>query len=256
MNRKLQYSAPAVEKCLDVLEYLSCQQVPKNQKEIANAVNRSPNEIYRVLTSLEARGYIVREVSGSYRVSLKLYNLSRSIYPIEQIRRIAMPFMDEFSFKFGVSCYLCMLYQSQTMVIIHARGSLPVSLNLAEGALLSTVNTASGNVLLANSHPSVQNMLYARSSDYRSMNEREQATLREKVNQISTEGYTKKIGAFGEGVYSFATLIGNSENAIIASLGMSYLNDKTHSTNVENSLKEKDLIQGLLKTANKINSLL
>ena len=73
-EKESKYQAPALDKGLDILEYLASQSVPLSQTDIATGIDKSPNEIYRMLMSLEGRGYIIRdEISGKYRLSLKLF---------------------------------------------------------------------------------------------------------------------------------------------------------------------------------------
>lgn len=252
-NRK--YAAPAVEKAFDILECLADQPSSMSQTEIAKKLGRSPNEIYRVLVNLEERGYLIREGrSGAYRVSLKLYNLSRSIFPIEQIRRCAMPHMDDFAVKTGMSCHLCMLYQSQTMVIVHASSPSPVSLNIAEGTLFSTVGTASGNILLANSKKAVQDMLLARSADYRAMQLDEKESVPAYLSKVRQEALAYRKDALATGVESFATLIGQPEGKFIASLAVSYIQSQVKEMSHSRTSNHNQIIQELMRTANLITN--
>ena len=50
------YRAPALDKGLDILELLSSTDESFSQAEIAKALSRTPNEIYRMLDRLVRRG--------------------------------------------------------------------------------------------------------------------------------------------------------------------------------------------------------
>ena len=54
------YPVPALEKGLDLLEFLSAQRVPQSLNDLARGLGKSPSEIFRMLNCLERRGYIVR----------------------------------------------------------------------------------------------------------------------------------------------------------------------------------------------------
>ena len=56
-STKTEYRAPALEKGLDILELLAQQEDPLNKKQISESLNRSVNEIFRMLTVLEERQY-------------------------------------------------------------------------------------------------------------------------------------------------------------------------------------------------------
>ncbi|MGM8228635.1 IclR family transcriptional regulator [Cellvibrio sp. ARAG 10.3] len=242
------YAVPALDKGLDILEYLVTQELPKSQTEIAQGLGRNPNDIYRVLVGLEARGYLVRdELSGRYRLSLKLYNLSRSISPIDQMRQCALPYMEDLAVNIGQSCYLAMLYQSQTMIIVHARGHSPISLNMSEGSLFPTMTTTVGKLLLANSNSAVRDMILERDADYAKLSKNKRAELTAELEAIKQNGCLAAQSPFIEGVTDFAALIGRPEGKVIAGLAISPLKSRW-------SIKiEQDELHNLvITTANKI----
>ena len=62
------YTAPALEKGLDILELLSSSEEGLTQAEIASKLNKSVNEIYRMISTLKQREYVdfdEEEESGS-----------------------------------------------------------------------------------------------------------------------------------------------------------------------------------------------
>lgn len=239
-QHKTKYAVPALDKGLDILEYLVEQAVPQSQTEIAQGLKRSPNEIYRVLVGLENRGYLIRdEKSARYHVSLKLYNLSRSISPLDQIRQCALPFMEDLAVEIGLSCYLNMLYQSKVMVIVQARSHTPISLNITEGAIFPTRTTASGKVLLANSKEAVRDMILSRDQGYIQQSKSEKLDYLQHLKTIQAEGYVVENSKITEGVSDFSTLVGIPEGKVIASLSVSSLNTQLGAKFHEVNVREK-----------------
>lgn len=248
-NKTNKYAVPALDKGLDIMEYLASQDSPRSQAEIATALERSANEIYRVLVGLEARGYLHRdEVSGKYRMSLKIYNLSRRITPVDKIRQCALPHMEDLSFTTGNSCYLTMLYQSQTMVIVHAASHEPVSLTIAEGTLISTRSTCPGKILLANSNKEVTDMILERDPEFAKMSQVKRDSLFDELKMIREQGYLAAPSPFVAGVEDYSTLIGHPEGLVIASLSMSTM---PSALNVQKDTDE--LIAKLRETAVRIS---
>ncbi|MEG3768003.1 IclR family transcriptional regulator [Alteromonas sp. 14N.309.X.WAT.G.H12] len=245
---KNKYAVPALDKALDVLEYLVDQELPKSQSEIATALGRNANEIYRVLVNLEARGYLVRDrVSGRYRASLKIYNLSRRISPIDQMRQCALPHMEDLAVTIGHSCHLTMLYQSQTMVIVQARSQVPISLNITEGAIFPTLDTTPGKVLLANSNAAVREMILQRSETYQTYDEGQKTQLLADLEGIRSQGICVAKSHFIEGVTDHAALVGQADGKIIACLVVSTLN-----THLAHPQEKNDIICAVADTAKKI----
>src|SRR5665647_719627 len=77
------YRAPALDKGLDILELLATQPQGLTRAEIVKEMDRSANEIYRMLERLVARQYVMRNASGDrYALSLKLFALAHMHPPL------------------------------------------------------------------------------------------------------------------------------------------------------------------------------
>ncbi|TLU65181.1 HTH domain-containing protein [Thalassotalea litorea] len=246
--KPVRYAVPALDKALDVLEFLASQTRPLTQAEIAQGLGRSANEIYRILVNLEGRGYLIREeASAGYRISLKLYNLSHGIEPIALIRQVALPHMEDLAVKLGVSCYLSILYQSQTMVLIHANSPSPVSLNVREGSLFSTLNSVPGNVLLAHSNEDVKAMILAREASYETYTDKQKNSLNKRWQTIAETGIYSASSELADGVYEYSAIVGAVADKVIAALTIPSL-----STTLIKNL-DKDSVEAQVKqTAGKI----
>lgn len=245
------YAVPALDKGFDILEYLSEEAVPRSQTEIANGIGRSANEIFRVLVCLEARGYLIRdELSGKYRVSLKLYTLSRTLSPIDQLRQCAIPLMEELAVCLGQSCHLSMLYQSKLIIIVQARSPAPVSLSVSEGTLFPLVPTTSGRVLLANSSATVRKMLFERDEVFLKMTKNEQKELDLDLQKILAKGYNFALSRVTEGVTDCAAIVGGEGGQVVAALAVSSL-----TSSLGKQIRKKELIDAVTDTARKISDL-
>ena len=64
----VKYSAPALEKGLDILELLSRRSQSLTLSQIAAALGRSVNELFRMVQVLEARGYVANSMSAAVLV--------------------------------------------------------------------------------------------------------------------------------------------------------------------------------------------
>ncbi|WP_282166662.1 IclR family transcriptional regulator [Shewanella japonica] len=235
------YSVPALDKGFDILEFLAEQQTPLLQSEIAKGIGRKPNDIYRVLVNLEARGYLHRdESSGRYQLSLKIYNLSRGISPIDKVRQAALPLMEDLAVTTGQACHLSMLYQSQAMVIVQAKSHSPVSINITEGAMFSTVSSTAGKVLLANSNPDVALMILKRDTLYLTMNQKQKMALSAQLEEVKQQGFLFTHTSHIEGIAEYCALIGEPEGQVIAALTFSVLPNVLNHT-------ELNLLQNALK---------
>ena len=82
---KKNYSAPALEKGLDIIELLSKSSIGFSQAEIAKELNRSVNEIYRMLNILALRNYIeLDEDTERYKLTfILLLNINKTLPSVE-----------------------------------------------------------------------------------------------------------------------------------------------------------------------------
>src|SRR5450759_4631757 len=80
------YRAPALDKGLDILELLAAQPQGLTRVEIVKEMDRSANEIYRMLERLVVRQYVMRNASGDrYALSLKLFALAHMHPPLSRL---------------------------------------------------------------------------------------------------------------------------------------------------------------------------
>jgi len=141
------YSVPALDKALDILEYLAGEPGERSQTEIADAVGRSVSQIFRVLTTLERRGYLYRDrASGLYGVSLALFDLAHRQPPLRGLIRLAMGPMRDLADAVSQSCNLGVRDGDAVRVIAQAESPANFGYVVRVGALFP-LDTAAGLVL-------------------------------------------------------------------------------------------------------------
>lgn len=238
MNNDTKYQAPALDKGLDILEYLSAQSVPLSQTEIATGIEKTPNEIYRMLMSLESRGYILRdEVSGKYRLSLKLFYLSHRHSPMDELRKAAQFPLEELANTVRQSCHLSILYMNQVMVIIHAKSPGPIALSIEEGNLFPLPLTASGKVLLAYMPESERSTVLKNNQIFKKYLKHQQDDFMVSLTEIQEKGAYLKTSDLAAGVTDISVPIGVANGGnIIACLTISMLNALNMNKNVDNEV--------------------
>jgi DNA-binding IclR family transcriptional regulator len=97
-DEKLSYSAPALEKGLDILELLAREEHPLTTRQIADALGRSKNEIFRMVHVLLARGYLQRgDVNDELLLSNKLFGLGMQTTRARDLVSVAAPIVERFA---------------------------------------------------------------------------------------------------------------------------------------------------------------
>lgn len=246
---KTKYQAPALEKGLDILEYLSSQSVPVSQTEIASNLNKSSNEIYRMLVCLEDRGYIIRDqISSKYKLSLKLYHLSHQHSVVDELRTASIHLMEDLASEVREACHMSIIYHNKVMVILHARSPEPIALSIEQGNLFPIALTASGKVLLAYMKPETANAILKKDPDYKTFTAEQKQAFQETIKQIREKGYFLKESDFADGIVDVTVPVGDEKTGVNACLTISRL----HTKSASHKEKDEELIKAMKKYAQKI----
>jgi DNA-binding IclR family transcriptional regulator len=144
------YAVPALDKGLDILELLADRNDGLSQAQIAAGTGRSVGEIFRVLQTLERRGYLVRDpASALYTVSLMLFGLAHRNPPLRGLVQAALGPMRRLSTASGQTCNLSVLDARRVLVIAQVESPGPFGFQVRVGADFPVESTATGAVLLA-----------------------------------------------------------------------------------------------------------
>jgi DNA-binding IclR family transcriptional regulator len=142
------YSAPALEKGLDILELLCRSEVALSQKEMGQQLGRSTSELYRMITSLVDRGYIF-SVDDKFHITTKLFELAHINPPTHRLLTEAMPLMQKLSTELDQACHLTVYSLGRQIVVSKVDAPSGMGFSVRVGAELDVLVSASGRVLLA-----------------------------------------------------------------------------------------------------------
>lgn len=144
------YRAPALEKGLEILEFLAPRSAPMTLSEISSGLGRSKSEIFRMLQVLEERGYLTRaQGSEGYLLSNRLFMLGMEHPPIKGLLEVALPIMHALAAAILQPCHLAIA--SEEIIIVIARVESPGDLGFVVrvGHRRPIPHSTSGLVLFA-----------------------------------------------------------------------------------------------------------
>ncbi|WP_210508971.1 IclR family transcriptional regulator [Naasia sp. SYSU D00057] len=143
------YAAPALEKGLDILELLADAAGPLTQREIAAALDRSVGQLFRVLLTLERRGFAVRTEEGGYLLSDRLFELAHRQEPRRGLLAAAAAPMRRLAEEIGQSCNLGVPEGDVVRVVAQAESPTPFGFSVRVGAAFPLADSVTGAVLRA-----------------------------------------------------------------------------------------------------------
>src|SRR3954463_7254663 len=218
------YHVPALEKGLDILECLAAQGVPLTQAQIARAIGRGANELFRMLTTLERRGYIRRDpLTGAYGLTLRLFELSHTHSPLQGLLRAAAAPMRALTEAIRESCHLSVIEREHLVVLVQEESPARVRLSVEIGGGLPLLHTVSGRVLLAHLDEPARADLLTREGEFAHLPAAEQHALHERLRLIRGRGYDTSLSETTDGVSDLAVLVGRPTSRVQAALTVASL---------------------------------
>ena len=137
-----------LHKTLDILEEIKTTESGYRLADLSRKVDLPKATVYRILTTLEGRGYLDRASDGSYRMAKKLFDLQRTV-PLEQIlQRVAQPVMERLVALCKETVNLGILDAGEVVVIATVESPQAVRMSSKIGNRRYLHATAIGKVLL------------------------------------------------------------------------------------------------------------
>lgn len=161
---KLNYSAPALEKGLDIIELLATSGQPMGTRQIADELGRSKNEIFRMVHVLLGRGYLQRDDGGEgLMLSNKLFGLGMQTARARDLVTTAAPIVEAFAEEVHQAAHLVVAHRGETVIIAAASGGADMNFSLKLGYRRPLADAHSGLVLMAFQPKAVRDRMIAES---------------------------------------------------------------------------------------------
>jgi DNA-binding IclR family transcriptional regulator len=186
MIPNLPYSAPALEKGLDILETLCQCENGLTQQEIASRVGRKLGEIYRMLNALVERNYVAN-VGNTYTITSKLFQLSHFHPPTYRLLTEALPIMEGLSRAIAFPCDLRVYNYGFQTVIASIQPPNGLGFMTRVGSEIEVAPSASGLVLLAFQDPIIKEIRIKESLPNKS--EAEIEVFRNSLKEVIEKGF-------------------------------------------------------------------
>lgn len=229
---KRNYTVPAAEKALDIIEFLASQPDGMTVTEIAGALGRTVHELYRVVLVLEARGYLYRrDGSDRYRLSLKLFELAHQTSSVRQLTDAALPIMQALAPRAQQSCHLAVLSGHEALIVLQIDSPLPMRYSVMLGAKFDFAETSSGVVIYAYSAEPVRRQLDAALTAVGRGGEIAEVATR--ANSILALGYEVKQSLAVGGVTNISVPVLDYLGHVVAALTVPYVPQRAATVSLE-----------------------
>jgi DNA-binding IclR family transcriptional regulator len=208
------YSAPALEKGLDILEALCQCENGLTQQEIAIRLGRNLGEIYRMLNCLVERKYVAN-VSNTYTITSKLFQLSHYHPPTYRLLTEALPIMESLSRQISFPCDMRVYNNGSLTVIASIQPPNGIGFMTRVGSEIEVAPSASGLVLLAFQDPIIREIRIKESLPNRP--EQEIESFRNSLQEVTEKGFASIKSKQFAGLHAIAfPILDMNGNAVAA----------------------------------------
>lgn len=246
------YKAPALEKGLEILEFLSAAQSPCTMTAIAAHLGRSKHEIYRMLVVLEEKSYITHDGEEGFSVTNKLFELGMRNPPTRNLLDVALPHMRRLAEALGQSCQLAVRSGTQIVVIARVESPLEIGLAVRIGYRRHVVESTSGRVLYAFQPKSIQEKWLPELAESAPQGFDMKSFLAD-TDRARTDGCIAHESHFVDGVVDIgAPVFDQSQDGAIASLTVPFMLGRYTQISLENAVERVRATAGTISSTLRI----
>ena len=217
------YAAPALEKGLDILDVLVDTAEGYTLNELSVKLGRTVSEIFRMVVTLERRGYVQGDHNDRYTLTLKLFEMAHRQQPIRSLTAMALPLLRDLANMTRQSCHLSIYHSGRVAVIAQVDSPERWSFGLKVGAVMGLTDTSSGHVLLAFRDQAERERMLAAHTRVEGENDVEPAALLALLDEIRATGHEIVPSRQMRGVTNVAFPVIGSSGDAVAAVNVPYL---------------------------------
>lgn len=237
VSKKKVYSAPALEKGLDVLELLSGEPNGLRMVDITERLGRSVGELFRMMTVLEQRGYVSSAPNSDlFVLTMKMFELSHRNPPVKRLVSASGVIINKLVYQTKQSCHLVTYHEGKGHVVVQQDPPSERMFSVRLGAEAPIASTCSGHVLLAFAEDEFRSrMLKDIPRHHPKISKREASEI---VKRIQGQGYERIKSIQVQGVEDIGFPIFDYTGHVVAALVMPFLSylDGSHPVKIEQAL--------------------
>jgi len=246
---------PALEKALDIIEYIARKGSYMTAKTIANDLGIPSATTYRTINYLCSRGYLQEEANGEgrYYLGTQLLHLANLMSNQMDLVQIAKPVMQELASKTGQTAQLGILQKDHVIYIDQVLPVTPVNIIAALRTPIPLNVSAAGKVLAAYLQPERQTALLEQIS----LRQQTPNSLsgvdafKEELHTVKVTGYALDNEEYARGIGCAAAPIYDYQRQVIAAVGIT-----GHIADYTDEVNRQALINLVIDAAHEISRLI
>lgn len=215
------YTAPALEKGLDILDLLAQHGQAMTLSQISVALGRSVGELFRMIHVLEFKGFIEGTSSGDgYQLTNRLFTLGMARAPVKTLLEAALPQMRNLAAETEQSCHLAIVSRDEIVVVARIENPGYFGYSVRTGHRRRIVEATSGMVLYAFQPEAIQTRWHA--EIFSGVEEADRARFLATAAEVAQQGYWRAKSDLTPGIVDISAPV-VVDGAAAAALTMPYM---------------------------------
>lgn len=249
-RKKTNYSVPAVDRMLDIIEFLSSSRKPCSLTELSKALSINTNSIFRIMKRLSERGYVEAEPgSGKYQLSTKFFTIGMSLYTRFELRQSARKHLEWLSCETGETTQIHIPDGQQMLVLDTVVPHASYFLQVIPGSRVYYHANAFGKAVMAfMDERDVRAVLPKNLPSLTKNTITDVNVLISQLANVRKTGIAFDVEEYNYGIFCIGAPVLDIEGRAVAGLGITGLTGRYHSAD------SKKIIRAVLETAWKVSS--
>jgi DNA-binding IclR family transcriptional regulator len=219
------YTAPALEKGLDILNLLADHGQAMTLSQISAALGRSVGEIFRMIHVLQFKGFIEASTSSNdgYQLTNRLFTLGMARAPVKNLMEAALPHMRNLAAAVEQSCHLAIVSREEIVVVARIENPGYFGYSVRPGHRRPIVEATSGMVLFAFQPKAIQERW--KEDIFAGVSKADQKRFLTNAAEVAAQGFWRAESDLMAGVTDISAPV-QADNAAVAALTMPYMKRK------------------------------
>jgi DNA-binding IclR family transcriptional regulator len=219
------YSAPAVDRTLDILEFMATHPRPYGATELSRCLKIPINSVFRILKRLTDREYTVQDpLSDGYQLSTKMFSLGMSLYTRFELRQRARPHLEWLCRESEETCQIQVPHGDKVLVLDTVSPEVQYYLRVVPGGLVHYHPNAYGKAILAfQSEDHVKEIVPPRLPGLTPHTIVLRTELLRQLEDVRKTGLAYDNEEYNEGIRCIGAPVFDVESRVVAGLGVSGL---------------------------------
>jgi IclR family acetate operon transcriptional repressor len=142
------YHSRTIERALDALEAFDSGTTSLSLKDLSSVIDQPESSLYRVLTTLQKRDYLLQNRDGTYQLTRKVLH-GRLYERAELLKVTARPFIEELSRQFDETVSLSYLFTDYVQVLDTIEAFHPIRVTNRAGRIIPPHCSSMGKAIMA-----------------------------------------------------------------------------------------------------------